>query len=252
MRPDKNTAARPAGFPERLSLWICVAAVVLTPAVLRGEVLYLKDGSTIRGSVVELVGDTLTFDPAFGGRMRIARSLISSIVFSDASASIPVLPGAGVENRAATGKVEENGFLAVSFKDKSVSSKVVVESATDEARLLRANWIVQALVVNGDTVFCRVDSTTDKTIYKGHARQYKNDAELNDIEVPLASGVYRCFLAAASRGADWKGVEFEAYPLDLSLAVDNLQIFPGRTTRVEIGIKKGRFRLGKPEFYRIQ
>ena len=252
MKKNNISARKPSGFRLLLAVWIGLAAVMSTPGQLHPEVLYLKDGSAIRGSVVGLVGDTLTFDPSFGGRMRIARSLIAGIVFSETATSLPSLTGERAPDRSAAAEADERGYVAVSFKDRGVSSKVVVENKADEAHLLRANWIVQALIVDGDTVFSDVDTTMDKTIYKGHVRLYKNDTELKDIKVPLEPGVHHCVVVAASNGGGWENVEFEKGPLDLGLNLDNVQVFPGRVTRVEVGMKKGRFRLGKPEFYQVR
>jgi len=252
MRPDKTRTGKSERSLPRLALWVCAVIVFVAPAALQGEVVYLKDGSSIRGRVIKLTGDTLTFDPAFGGRIKIARSKITGIVFSDSAVSLPGLPGAGERTAAAGKKTEKNGFVSVAFKDRGVSSKVAVESKSDEGRLLEANYIVQLLIVNGDTVYSSVDSTTDKTVYKGHARIYRNNAEMQDVEVPLEPGLYHCVVVAHSLGKDWENVEFETDPLDISLNIDNVQVFSGRTTRVELGIKKGRFRLGKPQFYRVQ
>ena len=252
MCPNRIVSSRPCRLISKMALWACASLVFFSPGALRGEVLYLKDGSAIRGSVVKLEGDTLTFDPAFGGRIKIARSVIARIVFVESAQPGPGPSAAGGGETASGVNPAGKGALAVTFKDRDVYSKVVVKSRKDEARLLEANYGVQLLVANGDTVYSRTDSTTDKTIYKGHVKMYRNNVELTDFEVPLKAGLYHCVVVAQSRGKDWENTEFEPNPLDLIINIDNVQVYPDRTTRIELGIKKGRLRLGKPRFYRVQ
>ncbi len=225
---------------------LCVLILICLPVLIQGEVLYLKDGSAIKGNVVSFAGDTLTFDASFGTRMLVARSQIARLVFDDSFAgqAKPDRQG-GEEGESA------KGFLSVNFKDKQVSSKVVA-TRKNEAYMTEANFVVQLMVVDGDTVFAHVDSTTDKTIFKGHDRHLKNNAELVDMEVPLAAGLHHCVVIVASRGMGDESVEFETAPLDMIINLDNIQIHSDRTTRLILGIKKGRFRLGKADFYRVQ
>jgi hypothetical protein len=229
---------------------LCVFVVLCAPLFIRGEVLYLKDGSTIRGSVVAFERDTLTFDAAFGGRVRMARSQIVKIVFSDSVATAPVSPG--VKYRPPEPPRPEGGYLSVTFKDKKVSSKVVVHNKKNTEQLIKANWVVQSLMVDGDTVFTHVDSTMDKTIHKGHDKFFKNSVELEDMNVELDAGLHNCVVVVHNRGLGTYDDDFDHAPLDMSLNLDNIQIFPGRTTSVHVGINKGTLRLGKARLYRVQ
>jgi hypothetical protein len=220
--------------------------------LIRSEILHLKDGSVIKGSVVRFTGDTLTFEPSFGGRMKVSKTQIVKIVFSDsidaADASVDIPRHRPASSAGAGGK----GFLAVAFKDKEVSSKVEVHRARDEKQIMEANWVVQLLIIEGDTVFAHIDSTVDKTVNKGHDRHYKNNFEMKEMKVALDAGLHNCILIVHNRGLGVRDDAFKSGPLDLTLNIDNVQIYPDRTTRVKVGVKKGRFRLGKPNFYLIQ
>jgi hypothetical protein len=61
---------------------VWVVAAVLIPAAAPGEIVRLKDDSTLRGRLVQVNGDTLVFKSAFG-TLRVHRDQIVSIVFDD-------------------------------------------------------------------------------------------------------------------------------------------------------------------------
>lgn len=232
---------------RRLIAWVVAATLLATPVILQSEVVYLKDGSQIRGKLVSCAGDTLIFEPSFGGRVRIQRSDIVQIVFDEAKTPIPA--GTGAEPAADEGP----GVVMIAFKDDKLSSKVAVtrRSKKREADLVRANWIEQLLIVEGDTVFSRVDSTMDKTINKGHERFYKNTIELEDMTAELEPGVRACLVVVRNLGAGVFDEDFDEGPLDLTLRFDTVGLYSNQTTRLRVGIKKGFLRMGKPKLYAV-
>jgi len=223
---------------------IAIAAVLLLGLVVSSvaETVRLKDGSTLKGHVVSITSDSLYVKTSFGARVAIARSAVAAILFVDDGG---FSPGA-----AAPAKAEPagEGRLAVVFSDRSLSSKIRIRRKDDEKELLKANWLVESLFVDGNQVFSYVDSLMDKTIYNGPERVYKNTIEAADFDVPLPAGTYNCIVVVESRGRDEFKDRFEGEPLHMSIAFDNVRIDPGRTTRHRIGIKKGKFRMGKPKF----
>lgn len=237
---------------SRATLWLCVFVILCTPALIQSEVLYLKDGSMIRGSVVDFARDTLTFDPNYGGRMKVSRSQIVKIVFSDSVETSTLSSDLQRREAGKSATMGGKGSLAVRFKDKKVNSKVEVHRTRDERQIKEANWVVQLLIVDGDTIFAHIDSTVDKTINKGHDKHYKNNFEIKEMTVELPAGLHHCVVTVCNKGLGVRDDDFKSGPLDMILNLDNVQIFPDRTTSVTVGIKKGKLRLGKPRFYRVQ
>jgi hypothetical protein len=227
----------------RVVVFAFTLASLAVPALLQGEILYLKDGSEIRGKVVAFSADTLTFDPSFGGRIRVYRGDIATVVFDEAGAPKR-------EPRAAEPPSEAPGVLWVIFKDDQLSSKIAVDqkSKSIEHELERANWIEQLLIVGPDTVYSRIDTTKDKTIYKGHEKEFKNTIELEDMKATVPSGVQRCVVVVRNLGArEYEGA-FREGPLDMSIEFKTVGIYPNQTTTLEVGIKKGFMRMGRPRF----
>lgn len=232
------TVSRP---PLRLILLAVVIAAIVVPAILQGEVLYLKDGSEIRGRIESFGVDTLIFAPSFGGRIHVHRGDIVRIVFDETAA--PAKQGAAVSAGP--------GTISLMFKDMSVTSKIAVKSGqkTNEAELIRANWIQQIFVVGPDTVYSSIDSTMEKTIYSGHEKEFKNTIELEDVQAVVDEGVYRCVLIVRNLGADEFGNSFSQGPIEMRLDFETVGAYANQTTTLKAGIKKGFLRSGTPRFY---
>lgn len=230
----------------RLVAWAVLAALVALPAVGRGDVVRLRDGSTIKGRVTAMVRDTVMVRTSFGADLRLARSEVALISFDDTLA-VPQAAGHPAQQATPAGP----GRIGVTFKDRGgLSSKIGVERGKDEAELLRANWIEVLFLVDDDVVYTAIDSTMDKTIYNGPVRTYKNSIELEDFAVEVTPGFHHAALLVRNVGGEDYAKAFEGDPLDVRLPLDNLQIAPERTLRVIVGIDRGRLRMGKPRFYR--
>jgi hypothetical protein len=220
----------------------------LLPAVGRGDVVRLKDGSTLRGRVLSLVRDTLTVRTSFGADVRIARSKIELVSFTDSV----VTPHVSEETRPMPVPAKEDGIgeISVTFKDNKLSSKIGYRPHRDEEGHRRANWIEQTLIVDGVVVYSRVDSTMDKTIYQGPVRVLKNTIKLADFSVQVPAGMHHAVLVVRNVGIDDYEEAFDGDPLDVTLPLENIQVGADRVGKVRVGIERGRFRTGKPTFYR--
>jgi len=221
-------------------LRVCALAIVAVPSVLSGEILYLKDGSEIRGKILAIQADTLTFEPAFGGRIRVHRTEIAKIVFDDS-----VSPGTKV-----TPPASGQGVVMVVFEGSNkLTSKIAITNKTkkNESDLIRANWIEQLLIVEGDTVYARVDTTMDKTIYKGHDKIHKNTIRLEDMSVRLDAGSYRCVVVIRNVGSETYPKEFDEGPINLSAEFEMASVQPNVTTELRVAIGKGFLRMGAPK-----
>jgi hypothetical protein len=233
---------------RRLALvWL---ALLLIPAWATGEVVRLRDGSTLKGKLVRVDGDTLTVRLSIGAAVKVHRAQVESIVFSD---SVVVAPSPTASGAAAVAVPEPAGAggVAIAFKDRGLSSKIVIEKKKDWDAHVRSNAIVVEFFVDGRLAYTAADTTTDKTIYNGHERVLKNDVKLEDFTVEVPSGVRQCSLVIRNADPDTFRKAFDPEPLKLVLAFDELAIRPGATTRIDVGIDRGTMRLANPKLYRV-
>lgn len=234
-------------FKSRIQVWAAVFALVALPALLQGETLHLRDGSKLQGTVRAFRQDTLFFTTSFGSEIQVPRSQIVSIIFDEEGASRKVFPPPG--QPTGMGQSTGVGSLMVQWKDEDLTSKIKAVSRKDFTEYQRANWIVQALIVDGDTVYSHVDSTMDKRIYKGRDQVFKNEIKLRTMRAGLAAGQHQAVVVVHNVG--WRDYEesFVSEPLRLVLTLDNVAIHPDRVTTYYVGIKRGKLKLGKPRLY---
>lgn len=232
--------------------WRCLAFLLflMIPAASPGEVVKLKDQSTVRGRLMEVVGDTLVFKSTFG-TLRIHRSQVVSIVFDDSLGSVALAPAPavavpGVAIPAGKARIE------VSFKDRELSSKIAVQLKKDWDAHVRSNHILVELLVDGRTVYSYADTTMDKTINKGHTTELKNNIELADFGVDVASGLHHAKLVVRNRDVITYRKDFDSEPLDMVVPFDNLEIRPGEVYRLDVGISKGKLKMGSARLVPIK
>lgn len=238
-------------LPARRRGWLVAAAVLvlgaLLPAVVPGEVVRLKDGSTLKGRLVRVDGDTLSIRLNLGSTVKVYRPLIASIVFSDSIVADPAAgataaPGA---QAAPTGV----GSIEVKFEDRNVSSKITIDKKKNWDEKVLSNQIVVEFIVDGVVAYSVVDTTTDKTIYLGHEKQLKNDTELADFTIQVPAGPHRCSLVLRNRDPDTFRADFDPAPLNAVLEFDEMVVRPGGFVRVDVRIDKGTLRMSSPKLY---
>jgi hypothetical protein len=216
---------------------VWVVAAVLIPAAAPGEIVRLKDDSTLRGRLVQVNGDTLVFKSAFG-TLRVHRDQIVSIVFDDSiTAPAPVTSAAPAKSSGGKSRIE------VVFKDRDLSSKIGIELKKDWDDHVRANHIVTELYVDGHVAYSSVDTTMDKRIYQGHTTVMKNNVELTDFGVDVPAGLHHARLVVRNTGDVTHRKFFVPEPLDKVLAIDNLELTAGEIYRVHVRISKGDLKL---------
>jgi hypothetical protein len=228
---------------SRLVVFVIALAALVVPAILQGEILYLKDGSELKGKVVSFEGDTLVFAPNFGGRITVHRRDILKLVLDESGAAEPTPAGKPA-------KLEGPGTISVVFKQDKLNSKIAVTKKTKsiESEIERANWIQQLLIVDSDTVFARIDTTTDKKIYKGHEKELKNTMRLEDMKVTVDAGVHQCIVVVRNLGMKEYADEFREGPLDMVLEFSTVGVYTNQTTTLQVGIAKGFMKMGSPKF----
>ena len=229
-------------------VYLAFAALWLPPALASGEVVRLRDGSTLRGRLVSVVADSLTVRLSAGPRVTLHRSQVLAIDFDDAAG----IAAAGQVPPVAAPAVAGKGTIYVSFKDREVSSKISIEHKRDWDAHVRSNAIVVELLVNGVVVHAAVDSTTDKTIYKGHTTQLRNDAVLEDFSVEVPAGAHQCEVIVRNFDEDTYREDFDDKPLHAALVIDSFEVPAGSGGRIEVGIDKGTLKMGKARLYRVE
>jgi hypothetical protein len=228
---------------------LAVAALaLLLPAITAGEVLYLKDGSAIQGSLVRVVGDTLFFRTSFGAELPIAKDKVTRLDFGD----VPVVTTTPGPTDAVPLESAVPGTLMVSFDDVKVTSRVVVHRGNDEKALLRANSIECALYVGAQKKYSAIDSVADKTVREGPKTTYKNDMSPEDFMVAVEPGSHRCRIILSNLVQnDSEEKAFEGGPLDKRLLIEGVEVLPGRITLLTVGIKR-KMKVGSPQLVLIQ
>lgn len=214
--------------------------VVLAPAAAPGEVVKLKDQSTVRGRLVQVVGDTLVFKSTFG-TLRFHRDQVVSIVFDDSAQAVVTAAQPVV---VAPPEPAGRGRIEVVFKDRELSSKIAIELKKDWDAHIASNHIVVELVVDGHTVYSMADTTMDKRINKGHTTVMKNIIELADFGVDVTSGLHHARLLVHNRDVTTYRKDFDPEPIDMVVPFDNLEIRPGEIYRLDVGISKGKLKMG--------
>lgn len=226
-----------------------LSLAVALPVLSVGDTIKLKDGSSLRGRVITVTVDSLTIETNFGSRIRVPRSQIVTIVLDDSLATLAPAP---TPMMAPTPVVADSGYFSVTFRDRKVSSKIKIYKKKDWDGHIQANWIVQEVVVDGTVVHAMIDSSMDKTIYKGQTRVIKNSMVLPDIEAVVPSGVHQVVLVVRNYGAIDYAEKFDDEPLYMEIHFDNLGIGGGETTRAHVGITRGKLRMGRARFYHVK
>lgn len=226
--------------------WVVPAAAlvlgVLLPAVVPGEVVRLKDGSTLKGRLVRVDGDTLSIRLSLGSTVKVSRDLIASIVFSDSIVAAPSLPGAAVPSPAQSIPSGVGG-IEVTFEDREASSKITIDKKKNWDEKVLANHIVFEFIVDGVVAYSVVDTTTDKTIYLGHEKQLKNNAEFEDFTIEVPAGPRRCSVVLRNQDPDTFREDFDPEPLNSTLKLDELVVRPGSFVRIRLHIDDGKLRM---------
>ena len=241
MKANHTEKKHPRRWP-----WAILATLLIIPALTMGDTVYLTDGSSLNGKVRSFANDTLVFNSAFGD-VKIPRENIASIVFGDSA----MAPPSGVAALAA-GAEPDSGDIVVTFRDRKLSSKIKVTKKKDEEGHFRANAILQMLLVNGDTAWVYADTTMDKTIYKGPDRIYKNDIELKDIYLRVPAGVHALALVVYNRGEVEYQDSFDSKPLHMEYTIGDVRVDADSERRVHIGIARGKLKMGKPRFQKLE
>ena len=219
-----------------------VILAMVVPALLMGETVYLKDGSTLKGELRKLENDTLHFATAFGAMVKIPKSEIVRIDF------VSEAPVAEAElSRAA-----DPGTLQVVFENVNFTTRINVERNKNREEVERENSIEQRLLAGNKLLHSHVDSLTDKVIRNGPDTTLRNDFEAQDIRVVLDPALHHLTLTFANTRAERYVGQFDGKPLERELHIDNIQIEPGATTRVRVGMKRKKFGVTKSELYVIK
>jgi hypothetical protein len=224
---------------QRVFFVVCLLAFL--PALIRGEVLYLKDGSSIQGKLLRLVNDTLYFETSFGSEVRVPRDQVARVEFSPSTVPSPVATHVPFQSELA-------GTVLVNFEKFKVSSRVSVHRDKEKAAILRANAIECALYLGSVKAFSTVDSVADEEIREGPDTVYRNDMTPARIKVAVAPGSYQCRLFLRNVARAEEAEYFVGDPLEKDLLVENVKILPGETTQLRVGMKR-KMKIGSAQLF---
>jgi hypothetical protein len=232
--------------------WLRLASLLflMIPAASSSEVVKLRDQSVVRGRLVSVDGDTLMFKSTFG-TLRFHRQQVISIVFDDSAESVALVPAPTTttpNNAAPAGR----GRIEVVFKDRQLSSKIGIDLRKDWDEHVRSNHILVELLVDGRVAYSTADTTMDKTINKGHRTELKNEIELADFGVDVESGLHHAKIVVRNRDTITYRKDFEPEPIDMVVPFDNLEIRPGEVYRLDLGISKGKLKMGQARLVPIK
>lgn len=219
---------------------LLIIGILSVPLLSNGEMLYLRDGSVLKATIKALDADSIHVVTSFGRAIAFARADVIRIEFSDSAAG----SNRSIGYPPATA---EPGSLLVMFDSQELSSKVVVNRNKDLARSLAANAIEELLYIDNEVAYSYVDTTMDKTIRNGAEKIYKNTITLQDIRIALPAGPHALRLVIASRGRMEERESFEYEPLLETLERSNTMIYPGKTTRLVIEVKRRKWGMGGTE-----
>ena len=218
---------------------LLILLAVALPSITSGEVLYLKDGSTLKGTLVRVVDSVLVFRTSFGAEFEIERTKIAKIVFSDSiEAAAPASPSVPQVAEAA-------GSLLVVLEDMKLSSKIVVNRGRELEEHIAANAVVQEMLISGTRVAVAADTVIDKVITQGSDTEYKNNFKPERMLIELPPGLYQGELIVRNAGLPEFESAFEGRPIDYSLILSNIEILSNTTTVIRVRHKGGRMGLGK-------
>jgi len=229
---------------KRILLFMACFSVV-GAGFLESETLYLRDGSALNGRFVRMAQDTVYFETSFGSVLRVHKEKVSRVDFVDGQTPAPH------ESRSPIHVSEEPGTLDVSFEKFELTSRITVERDREREAHERENAIELALLLGDKKVYSVIDSTTDKIVREGPETILRNDMRPRDFKVALAPGLHRCAVVLANSRASVYVERFDPAPLDKKLTLDNVDIKPGETTYIRIGLKRKSWRIGKSELFRI-
>lgn len=232
-----------AGNLVRFKIFVVILLVIVIPTFIYGEILHLKDGSSIRGEVISFKGDTLHFKTSYGSVLRIHKDNVLRIDYADepmAPRMVPVEPTS-----------TEPGSLIVRFSKMKLMSKISVHRNQDRKGHELENAIEQSLTISGKKVFSRVDTTTNKIIYQGPETVLKNEFEPVEMRVGMPAGIYQVKIVIANPYVDKYAKDFPDEPLYKDVFVDAIVINAGGYTVVQVGKRRKRLGLAGYELYAV-
>ena len=217
-------------------------ALVAIPVLTQSEVVYLKDGSSLKGTVRRFQNDTLYFKTSFGSVIRVPREKIARIDFGDSI----VVPQQSMKAQPVP-EPAGPGYLAIEFDNVEVSSTILMHRNRDREGHERENTIETVLLVDNQLVYSAIDTTTDKVIKDGTDTKLRNKAKPESFTVEIASGTWDVALIIGNTRVDQYRDRFDSKPIDYDVKIDNVLIKPGATKRFRIGMRKKKLGLAGKE-----
>jgi hypothetical protein len=234
---------------------LVIVGIMLLPALSQSETFHLKDGSTLQGTFIRFVNDTLYVKTSFGAVVPIHKSAMLRIDFAeDLPTGLPYGSGAAPQPTPVVGmptQSAEPGSLQVIFDKFSLTSEVIVHRGKNREELERANAIENYLLVDGVKKHSTMDTEMNQEIRVGPETKVRNKIEPEGYMVVLPAGPHHLKIGIGNTHAGDFAERFPDGVLDKTLTLDDFIIAPGHTTQVRIGLKKKFKGLGASYLYVI-
>ena len=230
-------------------MFLAILLVAVLPALSMGETIYLKDGSSLKGTLTKVSGDTLYVKTSFGGTIAIARESVLRIEFAQ-SRPEPVTVAAPLSANTN----EAPGSLQVRFEGVRLTSTISVHRDRNRPAHARANSLEAMLFVDGKKTASIIDSLTDKVIRKGPEVKLKNTIEPLSLKVALPAGSHRARIVIGvvrPFPLEFEN-DFKDGPIEKEVLAEDIVIYPGSTTLLRIGMKRRKLGLGSAQLFVIQ
>ena len=231
----------------RRIVFFVLVGIVFGAGLLKSEIVYLKDGSVVKGTLKKMTADTLYFETAFGSLIKIPKDKVFKVDFVEGAGVPTTVPPAVAGLGTASA---EPGSLMVVFDRIKLTSRITVKRDRDREGHERENAIEVALMIDGKKVYSFIDSTTDKLVANGPEKTLRNDIEPQGFTVGLPPGLCQGSLHIGNTRAGEYADRFDPEPLNRVLILNNLDIKSRETLVVRVGMKKKMLGLKKTELIR--
>jgi hypothetical protein len=214
------------------------------PLVSTADVIVLKDGTRLVGTVLRWDGDSLLVETDFSTRpLRLHRDRVESIMVGEA-AETPEAP----EEAGGTSEAEaafepapaETGYVHVVLTGDQLYSRVRFRRRPQREEAEKLNDIYFRVFVDGEKVFEEVDDETDRVLVRGGETVLRNYFERNDYVIAVPAGTHRFRFYIGNQYLSQGPYREKDDILATQVEIDELTVDPAAETLVRL-VGKGRF-----------
>ncbi|MDP6418692.1 MAG: hypothetical protein QF492_03520 [Candidatus Krumholzibacteria bacterium] len=206
------------------------------------EVVHLKDGSSLEGSILSMDDENLVLDTSFAGVLTLKIENIANIDFAKGSDK----PGGKTSKPSPV--AGETGFLEVSVKGDAARSSVRYRWPSDRKDMLRLNTLHMRVFVDGELLWHDKDPEMNKEFRHGKWFILRNRHLFPPTTLTVPTGNHRVHVVIGNDAGLYEDAgNQQIASAEAIIESEDLEIFPGQTTRVVLKGKSARVAYGKYE-----